>query len=518
MNKNTLYRIFVVSLILLVSLSPLTILDVRAQEENTWTSLAPMQVDREGLGVATVNGKIYAIGGNQFLGSYLDTNEEYNPQTNTWTTKTPMPTPMSYFGITAYQNKIYCIDSMSGSTEVYDPATDTWESKTPLPEPRLAIRANVIDNKIYVVGGSAKTLNVYDIQNDNWIRKASMSTGPSMVGGTWSCTSAVIDDKLHVIGIDFHNIYDPELNTWTSGERLSEGHFYTVAGVTTGIDAPKGIFTIGISTNYWSLVLPDFKTQSYDSTVDSWNERSSIPTGRINAGVVALDDRIYVIGGSTLGIGSSQGSSAVAEMYTPYLFSNPPVISIASPVNMIYTQTIIIPLEFTVNEPTSWIGYSLGGQPNVTFTENTNLTIYDEGLHTLEVFARDMAGDEGSSIVTFTVDVNPPVIFVLSPKNKTYGDSNILLNVEFEEPISDMKYSLDGYENVTFTEDITLSELEVGKHNITIYATDLAGHTGVSDIIYFSVEPFPTTQVLATAAIVVSIGIGLFTYFKKYKR
>ena len=129
-----------------------------------------------------------------------------------------------------------------------------------------------------------------------------------------------------------------------------------------------------------------------------------------------------------------------------------------------------------------------------------------------------MAGDEGSTIVTFTVDVNPPEIFVLSPENKTYNDSNILLNVEFEEPISDMMYNLDGYENVTFTEDITLQELEVGSHNVTVYAIDLAGHTGVSETIYFTIEPFPTTLVIASVVIIAVDGVVIFVYLVKKRR
>jgi hypothetical protein len=42
MNKITLCSVFVVSIILFVSLSPLTILNVKAQEEDSWTTLALM--------------------------------------------------------------------------------------------------------------------------------------------------------------------------------------------------------------------------------------------------------------------------------------------------------------------------------------------------------------------------------------------------------------------------------------------------------------------------------------------
>ena len=102
--------------------------------EDSWVSKAPMHDARSGLGVAVVNGKIYAIGGASNNG-FLATNEEYDPATNTWALKAPMPTPRSDFGIAVYQNKIHCIGeyadrfSATGVNEVYDPVTNTWATK-----------------------------------------------------------------------------------------------------------------------------------------------------------------------------------------------------------------------------------------------------------------------------------------------------------------------------------------------------------------------------------------------------
>ena len=507
----------------MVSLSPLTILDVRAQTENTWTSLAPLQQPREGLGVAVVNGKTYALGGSNPgpIGPYQDVvNEEYDPITNTWTYKKPIPTPMAYFVSVVYQNKIYCIGNENGAVEVYDPSTDTWENKTPLPDPRQSISGVVIDNKIYVVGGVVSTLNVYDIPTDTWSTKANMLVAPSMTH-TWTCTTVAFDGRMHVIGAfpfaNSHQIYDPQTDEWILGEPLIDGYYFAVAGATTGTNAPDRIYVYGTDASSWPWNPPRPTAQIYDPITEKWSLGIALPTVRMNSGITVLNDMIYVIGGSTFGYFNMQGTSAVNERFTPVLYGSIPQISITSPENMIYTQTTI-PLEFTVNEPTSWIGYTLGGQPNVTITENTNLTILTEGRHTIGLYARDMAGDEGSTIVTFTVDVNPPIVFVLSPENKTYSDSNILLNVEFEEEISDMKYSLDGLENVTFTENITVSELKVGAHNVTVYAIDLAGHTGVSETIYFTIEPFPTILVIASVVIIAVDGVVIFVYLVKKRR
>ena len=526
MNKSILCRIFVVSIIFLVSLSPLTIQDVKAQTENTWTSLAPMQVERGLLGVAVVNKKIYAIGGLPGSGSSpIATNEEYNPTTNTWTFKEPMPTPRSKFAITTYDNKIYCIGGLTytldpveyvltGVNEVYDPLTDTWETKAPLPTPKEAITANVIDTKIYVIGDESNELWVYDPISDSWSTKTPMPVALTKFGGSWSCSSAVVDNKIHVLGIGIHQIYDPTNDTWDLIAKLGFVSYHGSAGATTGTTAPSQFYTFGVDGRFWTLTYPNPVSLFLNLKDGNWTNQDPMPTRRVFFGIAVVDDHFYAIGGFTLFIGDNIYATGVNERFTPFLFGSIPQISIISPENMIYTKTTI-PLEFSVNEAVSWMGYSLGGGANVTITGNTNLTILTEGLHTLGVYVRDIVGDEGSSVVTFTVDVYPPVVFVLSPENRTYGDSNVLLDVEFEEPISSMMYSLDGYENVTFTEGIPLLELEVGSHNVTVYATDLAGHIGVSETIYFSIEPFPTTLAIALVAIIAVVGLGILAYFKK---
>src|SRR3972149_11634017 len=110
-------------LVFLTASFVITAKPVSAATEDSWVSKAPMHVARSDLGVAVVNGKIYAIGGNaesgympnsegvnyKASGWIKDTNEEYDPETDTWTFKTPMPTPRCNFAIAAFENKIYCI-------------------------------------------------------------------------------------------------------------------------------------------------------------------------------------------------------------------------------------------------------------------------------------------------------------------------------------------------------------------------------------------------------------------------
>ena len=84
--------------------------------------------------------------------------------------------------------------------------------------------------------------------------------------------------------------------------------------------------------------------------------------------------------------------------------TTPPNISITSPENKTY-ETTDIPLTFTVDEPVAWIAYSLDGQGNITITGNTTISGLSDGSHSLIVYAKDAAGNTGTSeIVHFTIE------------------------------------------------------------------------------------------------------------------
>jgi hypothetical protein len=91
----------------------------------------------------------------------------------------------------------------------------------------------------------------------------------------------------------------------------------------------------------------------------------------------------------------------------------PPYICVSSPQKTTYTTDNVL-LNFTVNEETSWMGYSLNGQDNVTITETTlNLTELVDCSHYITVYATDMDGNTAASeTIRFTVakeeETEPP--------------------------------------------------------------------------------------------------------------
>jgi hypothetical protein len=125
----------------------------------------------------------------------------------------------------------------------------------------------------------------------------------------------------------------------------------------------------------------------------------------------------------------------------------------------------------------------------------------------------------GFSTVYFTKDLVSPRISFLSPPNGTYATSDVELDFTVSEAVSQILYCLDGKANQTLTGSLTLTGLAEGSHNVTLYATDLAGNAADPKALFFSVdlpESFPIIPVIAVIAVVV--GVGLLVYFKKRKR
>jgi N-acetylneuraminic acid mutarotase len=405
--------------------------------ENSWVSKSSMQVARSFLGVAVVNGKIYAIGGIADDG-VVGTNEEYDPATDSWAFKKPMPTPRQAFAVGVYRNKIYCLGgytnngTFTGLNEVYDPATDKWETKAAMRTTRIGLEATVANGEIYLIGGyvpgyyttynfssSFLTLNeVYDPVADSWTTKEPMLTAVS------NYASTVLDNEIFVIGglskSENHTvtqIYNPETDKWRLGASSPSITAYGAIGATTGVNAPKQIYLLGQD---FSFREPPDINQVYDPTTDTWATGVPVPTERNGFGVAVVNDKLYVIGGFTETFDMFWKSNvtyyATNEQYTPFGYGAvPPEIEVVSPKNTSYPSGNVS-LAFAVNKPVSWIGYSLDGQDNVTVTGNVTLSGLSSGLHNVTVYARDEFGNTGvSETASFTVAEPEPEPFPVVP-------------------------------------------------------------------------------------------------------
>jgi hypothetical protein len=203
---------------------------------NNWAFRAGMPTPRYLLAAAAANGKIYAIGGaSSNYGVGLKTVEEYDPWNNTWTTKAPMHTGREYFAaVTATNGKIYAIGGIGCTTpecnagqeylntmEEYDPDTDTWTPTSCMPAARgFTVAAEAPDGKIYVIGGANNTYYTsglltsvvrYDTVTKTW----ESGTTPTPIGRHQG-GAAWANGRIYLIGGQVSAVeeYNPAADTW----------------------------------------------------------------------------------------------------------------------------------------------------------------------------------------------------------------------------------------------------------------------------------------------------------------
>ena len=198
---------------------------------DTWKALAPLPTKRGAPVAATVNGKIYVIGGasvhpgSKETGVHpalphrsVDTNEVYDPVTNAWQTRSTMPTARNHAGVGVVNNKVYVIGGRVGAAfmvnpasatdivEEYDPATDQWGPlKRSMPTPRSAMSWGTHKGKIYVAGGEMRSTNLwgvfrgveaYDPASNSW------SILPPIPIPRHGHAGDVIGNRLHIVSGD----------------------------------------------------------------------------------------------------------------------------------------------------------------------------------------------------------------------------------------------------------------------------------------------------------------------------
>lgn len=120
--------------------------------------------------------------------------------------------------------------------------------------------------------------------------------------------------------------------------------------------------------------------------------------------------------------------------------------------------------------------------------------------------------------VNFTIDSTTPEVALIHPLNETYLSPDVPLDFVLSEISSLVTLSLDGRDNVSLAENTTLTGLSPGTHNVTVYATDMAGNIGASKTLLFAVsepERFTISQVVGVSIASVLIIAAAVVYLKK---
>jgi hypothetical protein len=321
-------------------------------QQGTWVAKAPMPTARFGAATASVNGIIYAIGGdvNWFGCGFTNVNEAYNPATDTWTTMAPMPTARVAYAAAVLNGIIYVVGGSEGCfppnrvVEAYDPATNTWSTKAQFPDTGSGLgvtnsAVGVINGILYVAGGNTTvgaspflaTLYAYDPVADSWSAKASMPDVRMSEAG------AVVNGAFYVIGgNDYVGIatstfaYDPTLNTWSTKAPLSDPR-----GGLAALAVGNKIYAIG-GTDAASGALAVATMESYDPATNTWTTLPPVPIALIFPASAEVNGTIYVMGGLL-----SQNTGVISgtvQAFTPV--STPPLVGDGSAITNLTAANI----------------------------------------------------------------------------------------------------------------------------------------------------------------------------------
>jgi len=357
---------------------------------------------------------------------------------------------------------VYANDT-AGNMRASDPVYFTVDTKAPI--------IMILSPKNETYASTSLSLNFTQSEPTSWIGCSLDGQTNVTVGG--NTTLVGLSEGVHTITVYAND---------TVGNMGSSGTVYfTIDTVLPNIEL--------LSPENKTYAVADVPLSFIVSEAPSWRGYSldgqTNETVSGNTTLVGLSDRVHTI---TVYAADTAGNTGHSNTIYFTVDTTLPSITILSPENKTY-DTAAIPVSFTVDKAVSWMGYSLDGQANVTITGDTTLASLVDGVHYIVVYANNTAGKMGASnTVYFTVDTKAPIIIIFSPENKTYGVNNVSLTFTVTETQLWMGYSLDGQANITVIGNTTLLGLSDGIQTITVYGTDIAGNTGSSDIVYFTVD------------------------------
>jgi N-acetylneuraminic acid mutarotase len=330
--------------------SLVALLTASALTQPSWTKGAPFPEPEEELYGASLNGKLYVIGG-YGLGNARGFVYEFDPAANSWTKKKAMPRPAHHSALVASGSKIYVLGGFvappSGPARTtwvpidnaweYDPAVDSWKALPPIPTRRGAAIGFDVGGKIYLIGGASvhpgskdlgitpgasgravSTNEMFDPATNRWEARQTMPTARNHAFG------GVVGGKIYVIGgrmgaagmnaatnSDIVEVYDPAIDSWGgAGARMptprSGGGWGTYAG---------RIYVAGGEVTTPQLVGTFRAIEAYNPTTNQWTFFASMPLPRHGVAGAVVGNRFHLVSGM-VSPGAAKGDDEDIHLHT----------------------------------------------------------------------------------------------------------------------------------------------------------------------------------------------------------
>jgi len=258
---------------------------------------------------ATLDGKVYLLGGLDSRGRIMSSVAEYDPSTATWASKASLPQSVALAAAAATESAIYVVGGRSSSAiladvVVYDPVADSWSQIEPMTTARWSHMAAIVGQRLYVMGGiegtgsSRRTLDsveIFDLETGAW------TAGESLPGAVHSSAVAVSDGKIFLLGGRMGTgtsgsasgqifVFDPTEGSWSVGQPMAQ------ARTGAGAAAFQGrIHVVGGAESDNALN----SIEIYDPSSDSWNLAPPMNSPRTAHVVAVVGEELLVMGGAS---------------------------------------------------------------------------------------------------------------------------------------------------------------------------------------------------------------------------
>jgi N-acetylneuraminic acid mutarotase len=294
-------------------------IDIYDDSTNLWTT-ATLSSARFNPYSAVLGKKMYILGGQEGDSNGPSNKYDvYDTETNTVSVRDTMPFKPFNTCVATANNKILFaggLDSNYQATQtvqIWDVPTNTWSQDT-LSGIRTNIQSIVMGSKIFFVGGLhsnglSDAIDIYDTNTRTWTHK-------TLSNARMYPMLAVVGNKLVIAGgierFGFFggfsaaffskniDIYDANTNTW-SASLLTEARG-GAAGVTWG---DRAYFILGSGSDE-SRPFDYGKINVYNATANTWSYLTTPTLVPRTAQSVAMNHKIFIIGGTANNIPSNQ--------------------------------------------------------------------------------------------------------------------------------------------------------------------------------------------------------------------
>ncbi|KAF2462602.1 galactose oxidase [Lindgomyces ingoldianus] len=303
-----------------------------------WVNLAKLPHHRQEHGTVPIDdntialiGGVFRLGDGDVQEGLLTTDvvEVYDIPSDTWKTKAPTPYKVNHPNVATVNGKIYLLGGLvdaqdpplpypdwipSGECHVYDTVKDVWSPLEPMEKgtERGSAILGVHGEMIYVAGGmtflipddqdSLTTVTAFNTTSGKWQKLPDIAS--NIPEGRQHGVGAVVGHNFYVVGGRYMKkqnvrgtVFILDLNNQQAGWKISEGEMPVPRGGLSGAVLGKKFYTFGGEANPNATDGIFNETEVFDITTEKWSQKKAMAVPRHGLSAVAIGNKVYLPGG-----------------------------------------------------------------------------------------------------------------------------------------------------------------------------------------------------------------------------